>query len=53
MTLDLPAVTAALTTVPPLPDGDTAALTAAVRARADRQAIHDLCALYALSLIHI
>ncbi|GAA5135920.1 nuclear transport factor 2 family protein [Pseudonocardia adelaidensis] len=47
MTLDLPAVTAALTTVPALPDGDTAALAAAVRTQADRQAIQDLCALYA------
>jgi ketosteroid isomerase-like protein len=47
VTFDLPAVTAALTTVPALPDGDAAALAAAVRAQADRQAIHDLCALYA------
>jgi uncharacterized protein (TIGR02246 family) len=45
--LDLPAVAAALTTVPALPDGDPSALAAAVRAQADRQAIHDLCALYA------
>lgn len=47
MRLDLPAVTADLTTVPPLPDGDLAALAAAVRAQADRQAIADLGVLYA------
>jgi ketosteroid isomerase-like protein len=47
MTLDLPAVTADLTTVHPLPEGDLAALTAAVRAQADRQAIADLGVLYA------
>jgi uncharacterized protein (TIGR02246 family) len=45
MTLDLPAVTAALTTVPAVADVD--ALAAAVRALADRQAIADLCGLYA------
>jgi uncharacterized protein (TIGR02246 family) len=44
--LDLPAVTADLTTVAP-PDGDPAALAAAVRAQADRQAIADLGVLYA------
>lgn len=45
---DLPAVTAALTTVPELPeDGDVAALARAVRAQADRQAITDLGVLYA------
>lgn len=47
MTLDLPAVTADVTTVTPLPEGDLAALTAAVRAQADRQAIADLGVLYA------
>jgi uncharacterized protein (TIGR02246 family) len=47
MTLDLPAVTADLTTVHPLPEGDLAALAAAVRAQADRQAIADLGVLYA------
>ncbi|SMO94776.1 conserved hypothetical protein [Geodermatophilus aquaeductus] len=47
MTLDLPAVTADLTTVHPLPAGDLPALAAAVRAQADRQAIADLGVLYA------
>lgn len=47
MRLDLPAVTADVTTVTPLPEGDLAALTAAVRAQADRQAIADLGVLYA------
>lgn len=47
MTLDLPAVTAALTTVTPLPAADLASLAAAVRAQADRQAIADLGVLYA------
>ncbi|MHA6617687.1 nuclear transport factor 2 family protein [Pseudonocardia sp. DLS-67] len=47
MSLDLPAVTAALTTVTALPGGDAAALATAVRAQADRQAITDLCVLYA------
>ena len=47
MTLDLPAVTAALTTVPELAGGDLTVLAAAVRAQADLQAIHDLGALYA------
>lgn len=47
MTLDLPAVTADVTTVTPLPEGDLAALTAAVRAQSDRQAIADLGVLYA------
>ena len=46
MRLDLPAVVADLTTVAP-PDGDPAALAAAVRAQADRQAIADLGVLYA------
>lgn len=45
MKLDLPAVAAALTTVPSL-DGD-AALRTAVADQADRQAIADLCVLYA------
>lgn len=47
MSLHLPTVTAALTTVPELPDGDAAALVHAVRAQADRQAIADLGVLYA------
>lgn len=47
MTLDLPAVTAALTTVPELPDGDWAAVARAVRDQADLQAIRDLGVLYA------
>ncbi len=47
MRLDLPAVTAALTTVPALPEGDWAALAASVRAQADLQAIRDLGVLYA------
>jgi uncharacterized protein (TIGR02246 family) len=47
MTLDLPAVTAALTTVPELPEGDWSALAAAVRAQADQQAIRDLGVFYA------
>ena len=47
MRLDLPAVTADLTTVAPLPGGDLAALAAAVRAQADLQAIRDLGVLYA------
>lgn len=47
MSLDLPAVTAELTTVPALPEGDWAALAAAVRAQQDRQAIADLGVLYA------
>jgi ketosteroid isomerase-like protein len=45
--LDLPAVTAALTTVPELTGEDLAGLTAAVRAQADLQAIRDLGVLYA------
>ena len=44
MTLDLPGVTAALTTVPQIADAD---LAAAVRAQADLQAIRDLGVLYA------
>jgi ketosteroid isomerase-like protein len=47
MTLDLPAVTAALTTVPVLREGEWAALVRAVRDQADRQAIADLGVLYA------
>ncbi len=47
MSLDLPGVTAALTTVPLLPDGDGAALARAVRDQAHRQAIADLGVLYA------
>lgn len=47
MTLDLPGVTAALTTVPALPDGDGTALARSVRDQADRQAIRDLGVLYA------
>ncbi|WP_081865899.1 nuclear transport factor 2 family protein [Blastococcus sp. URHD0036] len=47
MTLDLAAVTAALTTVPALPEGDAAALARVVRDLADRQAIADLAVLYA------
>lgn len=47
MRLDLPAVTAALTTVPQLPEEDWAALAAAVRTQADVQAISDLGSLYA------
>ena len=46
MTLDLPGVTAALTTVPDVA-ADLAALAAAVRAQADLQAIRDLGVLYA------
>jgi len=45
--LDLAAVTAALTAVPHLPEGDWAALAAAVRAQADVRAIGDLGTLYA------
>ncbi|WP_199522489.1 nuclear transport factor 2 family protein [Geodermatophilus marinus] len=45
--LDLPAVTADLTTVAGLPEGDLGALARAVRAQADRQAIADLGVLYA------
>jgi len=45
--LDLTAVTAALTAVPQLPEGDWAALAAAVRAQADVRAIGDLGTLYA------
>jgi ketosteroid isomerase-like protein len=44
---DLPAVTAALTTVPALPDQDWAALARAVRDQADLRAIGDLGVLYA------
>ncbi|MGK5111452.1 MULTISPECIES: nuclear transport factor 2 family protein [unclassified Geodermatophilus] len=47
MRLDLPAVTADLTTVAELPEGDWTALAAAVRAQADLQAIRDLGVLYA------
>ncbi|MGY1743563.1 MULTISPECIES: nuclear transport factor 2 family protein [unclassified Blastococcus] len=47
MTLDLPAVTAALTTVPALPEADGTALARAVADLADRQAIADLQVLYA------
>jgi ketosteroid isomerase-like protein len=47
VSLDLPAVTAALTTVPELPEGDWAALAGAVRAQADLRAIGDLGVLYA------
>jgi ketosteroid isomerase-like protein len=47
VSLDLPAVTAALTGVPGLPDQDWAALARAVRAQADLQAIRDLGVLYA------
>jgi ketosteroid isomerase-like protein len=47
VTLDLPSVTTALTTVSPPPEGDWAALAGAVRAQADRQAIADLGVLYA------
>ncbi|SEO53975.1 nuclear transport factor 2 family protein [Trujillonella endophytica] len=48
MTLDLPAVTAALTTVVPAPaEQNWAALARAVREQADLQAIRDLGALYA------
>lgn len=46
MSLDLPAVTAALTTVPALREGEPAALVQAVRDQADRQAIADLQVLY-------
>ncbi|MGY1712099.1 nuclear transport factor 2 family protein [Geodermatophilus sp. SYSU D00758] len=45
--LDLPAVTADLTTVAGLPEGDLAALARAVRAQAYRQAVADLGVLYA------
>lgn len=47
MTLELPVVTATLTAVPALPEGDLVAITAMVRAQADRQAIGDLGVLYA------
>lgn len=47
MSLDLPGVTAALTAVPELPEGDPAALARAVRDQADLQAIRDLGVLYA------
>ncbi len=47
MSLDLPAVTAALTTVPELPGQDWAALARVVREQADLQAIRDLGVLYA------
>lgn len=47
MTLDLPALTATLTTVPAVPDADLTAHAVAVRAQADRQAIADLAILYA------
>ena len=47
MSLDLPGVTAALTTVPALPDDDPAALARAVRALTDQQAVRDLGVLYA------
>ncbi len=47
MSLDLPAVTAALTTVPALPGEDWAALARVVGDQADRQAIADLGVLYA------
>jgi ketosteroid isomerase-like protein len=47
VTLDLPAVTAALTTVSSPPPDDWAALAGAVRAQSDRQAIADLGVLYA------
>ena len=47
MTLDLAAVTAALTTVPAPPEGDWAALARTVRHQADVQAIRDLGVLYA------
>lgn len=47
MTLDLPAVAAALTGVPARPEGDWAGLAAHVRTLADRQAIADLGVLYA------
>jgi ketosteroid isomerase-like protein len=47
VTLDLPAVTAALTTVPPPPEGDWAALARRVRDQADVLAIRDLGGLYA------
>ena len=46
MTLDLPAITATLTSVPALPEGDVAALARAVADQADRQAIADLQVLY-------
>src|SRR4051812_3722124 len=47
MRLDLPAVTAALTTVGEIASDDLAALAEAVRAQADVRAIGDLGALYA------
>lgn len=47
MTLDLPAVTAALTTVIAPARDDWSALAATVRAQADRRAIDDLAVLYA------
>ncbi len=47
MTLDLPAVTAALTRAATVPDDDWHALAAAVRAEADIRAIGDLTSLYA------
>jgi uncharacterized protein (TIGR02246 family) len=45
--LDLPAVTADLTSAAPPAEGDWTALASAVRAQADRQAIGDLGVLYA------
>jgi ketosteroid isomerase-like protein len=47
VSLDIAAVTEALTTVPALPEGDWAALARAVHDQADRQAIQDLGVLYA------
>lgn len=47
MTLDLPAVTAALTTITPPAEGDWSALATAVQGQADRRAIDDLGVLYA------
>ena len=47
MKLDLPAVTAALTTVPLSAETDPAALARLVRGQADRQALADLGVLYA------
>lgn len=47
MKLDLPALTAALTTVPVSPATDPAALARLVREQADRQAVADLGVLYA------
>jgi len=46
VTLDLPGITALLTTVPELAADDLAALAAAVRAQADLQAVRDLGILY-------